>query len=79
MMDKKHILFVTVPTYGHLIPMLELARKLGHHHQVTFAVSAKIANQLPERGLYNSSVEWNTVKIVAINDGVTVLEISMSQ
>ncbi|XP_055348118.1 uncharacterized protein LOC129595214 [Paramacrobiotus metropolitanus] len=47
---RKHILVVTGPAYGHLLPLFLLSRKLAahHHHSITFAVSRHKAEQLAE-------------------------------
>ncbi|OWA52897.1 putative UDP-glycosyltransferase 85A1 [Hypsibius exemplaris] len=36
---RKHVLIIALPAYGHLIPLLELGRKVVKYHDVTFAVS----------------------------------------
>ncbi|OWA53923.1 putative Cis-zeatin O-glucosyltransferase 2 [Hypsibius exemplaris] len=36
---RKHILLLPFPAYGHVIPLLELGRKIYRHHDVTFAVA----------------------------------------
>ena len=67
----KHILFVGFPAYGHLIPLLELAKKTTKYHNVTFAVSAFRVADLKKRELI-SDVE-NCVTFYGIQDGVTDL------
>ncbi|GAV06722.1 hypothetical protein RvY_16663 [Ramazzottius varieornatus] len=68
--SRKHVLCVSVPAYGHLIPLLELARKLAQHHQITFAVSKKAAGELEGRELYNPTVDGDTIQLHAIEDGM---------
>ncbi|GAU99548.1 hypothetical protein RvY_10535-1 [Ramazzottius varieornatus] len=67
--QEKHILFISVPAYGHVIPLLELARKVSKFHQVTFAVSAKMVGDLPERELFDEKVD-SRITMYPIADGV---------
>ena len=47
----RHILMVTISALGHLIPLLELAKKVAPYHHITFAVSASRVPSLKENGL----------------------------
>ena len=47
---KKHVLLVTFPSYGHIIPVLELAKRVSQFHHVTFAVSAYKIPEIEARG-----------------------------
>ncbi|GAV07025.1 hypothetical protein RvY_16916 [Ramazzottius varieornatus] len=69
-MARKHILCITIPGYGHLTPLLALARKLGAIHQVTFAVSAHTANQLQQRQLYHVATDGKFIQLYGIPDGI---------
>ena len=48
---RRHILMVTISALGHLMPLLELAKKLVRYHHVTFAVSASRLAGIRENGL----------------------------
>ncbi|GAU99552.1 hypothetical protein RvY_10538 [Ramazzottius varieornatus] len=67
--QEKHLLFISIPAYGHAIPLLELARKISKFHQVTFAVSAKMAGDLPKRELFDAKAD-NRIKLYPIPDGI---------
>ncbi|GAV06719.1 hypothetical protein RvY_16660 [Ramazzottius varieornatus] len=68
--SRKHILCMTIPAYGHIIPLLELARKLAQHHQVTFAVSSKCACALESLGLYDPANDKDVIQLYPLEDGV---------
>ena len=66
---KKHILFASPPAFGHIIPLLELARKVtatGNFH-VTFAVSKSKIPDFTTRELLTSS---DSIVLYGINDRV---------
>ncbi|OWA50742.1 putative Cinnamate beta-D-glucosyltransferase [Hypsibius exemplaris] len=52
MATSKHILLIAYPEFGHIIPLLELGKKLAQHrHKVTFAVSEYFIDKIVERQL----------------------------
>ena len=65
--SKRHILLVSFPAFGHMIPILELAKKLSKYHTVTFAISAAKVSDLTSREL---TQQGDTVQIAGIADGV---------
>ncbi|GAU99550.1 hypothetical protein RvY_10536 [Ramazzottius varieornatus] len=67
--QEKHLLFISIPAYGHIIPLLELARKVSKFHQVTFAVSARTVGDLPKRELFDATVDTR-IKMYPIPDGI---------
>ncbi|OWA51671.1 putative UDP-glycosyltransferase 72B2 [Hypsibius exemplaris] len=69
MSSKKHILVVTIPGYGHIIPMLELAKKISAFHDVTFALSASKVPDLTTREVLSPN---DRVEIYPIPDGLTI-------
>ena len=68
-MTRNHILLIALPAYGHVIPLLELGRKLADHHQITFAVSGCMLEQLREREIISHDDE--DVSCIGIPDGWT--------
>ena len=64
----RHILVICIPAFGHIVPMLELARKLTAFHRVTFALSSSKVSQLKQRELIT---ENDTIQLHPIHDGVT--------
>jgi hypothetical protein len=65
---KKHLLFLSFPAFGHIIPLLEFNRKLSNYHRITFAVSDDILSQMAKRGLINNYGLPN-LKIIGVKDG----------
>ncbi|GAV00023.1 hypothetical protein RvY_10937 [Ramazzottius varieornatus] len=60
-MEKEmHLLFISIPAYGHIIPLLELARKIGQFHQPTFAVPEKMAGGLITREIFDEVADHRT-------------------
>ncbi|OQV15142.1 putative UDP-glycosyltransferase 72B1 [Hypsibius exemplaris] len=64
---KLHVLIASFPAYGHIIPLYELAKKVGKHHRVTFAVSAPKLSDLVKREIVNAS---DPVTLFGIEDGL---------
>ncbi|OQV25655.1 putative UDP-glucose glucosyltransferase [Hypsibius exemplaris] len=62
---RSHVLMVTVPAYGHLIPLLELAKKISKHHNVTFVVSESMLQEIRQRELL-TDVDFS---VVGLADG----------
>ena len=65
--NRKHILLLPLPAYGHVIPLLELGKKIVKHHCVTFAVSQCLFDQIQHRQL----VAPTDFSLVCIPDGWT--------
>jgi UDP-glucoronosyl and UDP-glucosyl transferase len=63
--SRKHVLFVAIPAFGHMIPLLQLAQKISPHHRVTFAVSQIKMKEIQERELLTD----NSISLVSIPDG----------
>lgn len=68
-MAKKHVLVLAFPAYGHIIPMLELARKLSLHHFVTFAVSKIKLEALKKREIFSDGSDAGLTWL-GIEDGI---------
>ncbi|OWA51846.1 putative UDP-glycosyltransferase 73E1 [Hypsibius exemplaris] len=67
---RKHLLFLNFPAFGHIIPLLELAKKTSRFHQVTFIVSACNHDQLLTRELIVP--DQTDVRVIALKDGVSI-------
>ncbi|XP_055332398.1 uncharacterized protein LOC129584288 [Paramacrobiotus metropolitanus] len=64
---KCHVLLLSFPAFGHIIPILELARKVAKHHTVTLALSeSKIAEMMKKEIFSNESTE--NIKLLPIKD-----------
>ncbi|XP_055356955.1 uncharacterized protein LOC129602037 isoform X2 [Paramacrobiotus metropolitanus] len=64
---RKHILAVAFPAFGHYIPLLELAKRIIPHHDVTMVISATRDKVIRERHLLPpASIGFHTV-----DDGVS--------
>ncbi|OQV20399.1 putative UDP-glycosyltransferase 72B1 [Hypsibius exemplaris] len=66
--DRLHILLLSFPAFGHIIPMLEFAKKLSQHHAVTFGVSAGKLPDLTRRELLHPTED--PVRLLGIPDNV---------
>ncbi|XP_055340464.1 uncharacterized protein LOC129589655 [Paramacrobiotus metropolitanus] len=49
--NRKHILVIALPAFGHYIPSLELAKKIVQYHDVTFVLSSHRYDEIKERGI----------------------------
>lgn len=65
-----HIVLITSPFYGHMIPILDLAKRLSTHHHVTYIVSTSKLDMLRRRGFVHNdtSVESN-LELIGLADG----------
>ena len=52
--NRKHVLMVSIPAYGHMIALLELARKIAKHHHVTFVISESITGTVGKREIFSN-------------------------
>ena len=73
-LKSKHILCLTFPHYGHIIPSLQLARRLADFHQVTFAVSAARLPELEQRHLITPHVKSTNFNLFGLADGLSLAE-----
>ncbi|OQV15786.1 putative UDP-glycosyltransferase 84A1 [Hypsibius exemplaris] len=63
---RQHFLLLPFPAYGHMIPLAELGRKIAQHHDVTFAVSQCLFEQIQKREL----ISPEDFALVCIPDGL---------
>lgn len=55
--DFGHIVVVSPPFFGHLIPLLDLAKRLSEYHHVTFVLSSSKLGELKQRQLIPGNVD----------------------
>ena len=67
---RKHILLLPFAAYGHVIPLLELGRKLFQYHDVTLVVSRCVSDNIKQREL----VSRDDFPVLGIADGYTGFE-----
>ena len=63
-----HVILITSPFYGHMIPLLDFAKRLSEHHYVTYIASASKLGTLKQ----HASVDENNnsrLKFIGLNDG----------
>jgi UDP:flavonoid glycosyltransferase YjiC (YdhE family) len=48
---RRHFLLISFPAFGHIIPLLELGKKMSEHHDVTFLVSNNKLDAIAKRNL----------------------------
>ncbi|OQV15783.1 putative UDP-glycosyltransferase 84A1 [Hypsibius exemplaris] len=63
---RQHFLLLPFPAYGNMIPLAELGRKIARHHDVTFAVSQCLFEQIQKREL----ISPEDFTLVCIPDGL---------
>ncbi|OQV12530.1 putative Zeatin O-xylosyltransferase [Hypsibius exemplaris] len=69
----KHIVCLGFPAFGHLLPLLQLAKNLAKHHKITLVTSAHAVEDLRQRGLIEPSTSDSSstsLKYFGIEDGV---------
>ncbi|XP_055354777.1 uncharacterized protein LOC129600318 [Paramacrobiotus metropolitanus] len=66
---RKHVALLPYPLFGHITPLLQLARKISAHHDVTFMTSALRVQQLRHRGIFTAADEQH-IRLVSLQDGV---------
>lgn len=66
-----HIVVITSPLFGHMIPLLDFAKYLSLHHHVTYIVSASKLDVLKRRGFLdeNSDSVETRLEIIGLVDG----------
>ncbi len=74
--DKGHIVVLTSPFFGHIIPLLDLAKRLSTYHDVSYIVSVSKINILQRRGFLDEYRVDNSVhpfksrlKVIGLLDG----------
>ena len=65
-----HVVLITSPFFGHIIPLLDLAKRLSIHHHVSYIVSASKLHALKQRGLLDetSTSSQSRLHIVGLFD-----------
>ncbi|XP_055337370.1 uncharacterized protein LOC129587586 [Paramacrobiotus metropolitanus] len=64
----QHVLCIAFPAFGHIIPLLELAKKMSNNFLVTFCVSEQKVTYIKERELLHGYGE--SIRMLGLNDGV---------
>ncbi len=70
-----HIVLITSPLFGHMLPLLDFAKRLSLHHHVTYVVSASKLDMLKQRGFLdeneneNSGSTQSRLEIIGLFDG----------
>ena len=66
-----HIVIITSPFFGHVIPLLDLAKRLCVHHHVSYVVSASKLEVLKQRRLLdeNDASSQSKLEIIGLLDG----------
>ncbi len=66
-----HIILITSPFFGHMIPLLDFARRLSLYHHVTYIVSASKLDALKQCGFLdeNNDSTQSMLKIIGLFDG----------
>jgi hypothetical protein len=70
-----HSVLITSPFFGHMIPLLDFAKRLSIHHHVTFVVSASKLDMLKQRGFIdqndneNGNSTQSNLQIIGLFDG----------
>lgn len=70
MATTKHVLILPYPAFGHINPLLDLARKISQFHRVTFAVSEIKLVLLRRHGALNPQIE-SQINFIGLQDGFT--------
>ncbi|XP_055354785.1 uncharacterized protein LOC129600328 [Paramacrobiotus metropolitanus] len=66
---RQHVLLFPYPLFGHISPLLQLARKMAPHHDVTFVTSALRVQQLRQRGIFTAADEAS-IQLVGLLDAL---------
>ena len=71
MTPNKHVLAISHPTFGHMIPLMELCKRLADSGiQITFAISEVRAIEIQKRGILPLQYA-DKILIHSLKDGVT--------
>ena len=60
--DVGHLVLITSPLFGHMIPLLDFAKRLSMHHHVTYIASASKLDMLKTLGLLDESEISNSTQ-----------------
>ncbi len=55
-----HLVLITSPFFGHMIPLLDFAKRLSIHHHVTYVVSASKLDALKRHGFLDENENENS-------------------
>jgi hypothetical protein len=67
-----HVVLITSPFFGHIIPLLDFAKRLSVYHHVTYVVSASILDVLKQREFLT---EYENNKLVSTQFGIDFIGI----
>lgn len=83
--DLGHVVIITSPFFGHIIPLLDLAKRLSLQHHVSFVISAAKLDVLKRRGYLEdeyqnqnvTSLHPSRLKFIGLFDGnINDIEVS---
>lgn len=60
--DFGHVVLITSPLFGHMIPLLDFAKRLSMHHHVTYIASTSKLDTLKTLGLLDESENTNATQ-----------------
>lgn len=66
--DPGYVVIVSPPFFGHLIPLLDLAKTLSQYHHVTFVLSSSKLDDLKRRELIPKIVNLEFIRLFDNND-----------
>ncbi|GAV06779.1 hypothetical protein RvY_16718 [Ramazzottius varieornatus] len=69
--DRRHLLFLCKPEFGHMIPLLSLAQRLSVYHDITLAVSQIRLTEARARGIIPSCSLDSKIAFYGVEDGLT--------
>lgn len=75
-----HIVIITSPFFGHIIPLLDFARRLSVDHHVTYVMSATKLDALKQRGFLDESSDVSLSRLEMIgllDDNNEDIEVSL--
>ncbi|OQV24498.1 hypothetical protein BV898_01560 [Hypsibius exemplaris] len=73
MTPRRNILLLNFAHYGHIIPLLELGKKLSQHHDVDFLVSSVRVPEIAFRGLLPAdTLTTGSLNVIGLADGLTL-------
>ncbi len=55
-----HIVIIASPFFGHMIPLVDFAKRLSLHHHVTYVSSASKLEVLKQRGFFDENENEST-------------------
>ena len=68
-----HVVIFSPPLFGHLVPILDLARHLAQHHHVTFVSSVSVLSELRARKIIMddldvAGIDGLRIEFIGLND-----------